>query len=261
MLHTNISIMCIVCVKKAGVEKPNKELITTMAYNNPQGFGMSIARNGKLVSYHSMKVEDIIALNKKIKKSDSVIYHFRIATHGSVSLKNCHPFLSVDKQWAFAHNGIISIKNEGDWTDSYTFFVRVIQPLIKGGFAPGSKEFDSMMGLFCSSNKMALMDKDGNCSLYGAFVDDNEYGLSFSNYTYESYKTKVYSPMYSPYTSKYPSYSKYGKYAGKYDDHYEDDYDDPYYSSSYYKGYDNSKNVDFLPKKKDDEGKEGKKAV
>lgn len=74
-------------------------------------------------------------------KSENVISHIRKATHGAVSLQNCHPFIRElwGHNWVFAHNGELKAFSPklhrnfhpvGD-TDSELAFCWIMQELAK----------------------------------------------------------------------------------------------------------------------------------
>lgn len=176
--------MCIICAKAKGIKRPTDEQFEAMMESNPHGFGMATFENGRIVVRKTMLPEQYMKWVKKVKDETPAIFHMRIATHGSVSEKNCHPFISDDGQWAFAHNGILSIKNEGDMTDSETFFRRMALPLLNGGFLPHAADgaFDHMVDAIIGGSKFAFMDNTGAIMTYGPWIEDN--GLLFSNTSY-----------------------------------------------------------------------------
>lgn len=180
--------MCILVVKKAGVRKPTKKEINNCAKANPDGFGVAyIDKNGSLIVEHSFDVKTILKINKKyISQETPAIYHFRIATHGSICENNCHPFYDKDSGIAFAHNGILSIKNEGDMTDSETAFRRIFLPIIKTeGFG---EALDKAVDALIDSSKFAFIDSNGNIKTYGDFIEQDS--ILWSNTSF----INVYKP-------------------------------------------------------------------
>lgn len=176
--------MCIVAIKLGGVQRPTDTQLQEMCLRNHDGFGYVTYNGKKLQVYKTMDSQDYIERVKQIPDSQPVIYHCRIATHGSVQQKNCHPFLSKDKKWAFAHNGVLTIQNEGDMTDSETFFKRLALPLIKAGHKPNDGGvFDRMVACVIGSSKFAFMDNKGNIYHYGNYIEDG--GVLYSNSSYK----------------------------------------------------------------------------
>ncbi len=180
--------MCIICIKPAGVQRPTKEQVNAMLTSNPDGFGyMTWSPDKGLQVRKTMDANKFAKWVEQIPDEQPVVYHARIATHGSIQERNCHPFLSADKQWGFAHNGILSIANEGDMTDSETFFRR-IEPLLAAGYTPtieGYGAFDAMVAAVIGSSKFAFLNNEGAIYHYGNFIEDG--GLLFSNSSYKPY--------------------------------------------------------------------------
>lgn len=217
--------MCIIAIKPAGVAKPTAEQFKAMCDTNRNGFGyMTWSKERGLQVYKTMSEADYMKHVEKIPDEQPVVYHMRIATHGSVQKKNCHPFVDATKKWGFAHNGILSIHNEGDMTDSETFFKRIAMPLIYAGIKPKSKPFDKMVDCIIGSSKFAFLNDEGMLFYYGDFI--KEKGLLFSN---TSYKPRVFTAWNGgssltgcssrPYGGYYwGDYSRFAKYAqGKFE--------------------------------------------
>lgn len=179
--------MCIIAIKPAGIKRPTNKQFENMCTANPNGFGyMTWSKEEGLIVKKTMSKKTYMKWVKNIPDEQAVVYHMRIATHGSVNENNCHPFLSDDHNWAFAHNGVLGIKNEGDMTDSETFFKRLAIPLLKVGFKPRDNgDFDAMVDAIIGSSKFVFMDKNGKLYSYGNFIHDGE--LYFSNSSYQSY--------------------------------------------------------------------------
>lgn len=111
--------MCVIAFVPKGVETPNKETITAMYMANRDGCGCADG-NGNVLKTLSFK-----KLMKQIEKrttDTSLLLHFRIATQGSVKVRNCHPFVDDKTGIIFAHNGCLSMQPKNDKTDSEIFF-------------------------------------------------------------------------------------------------------------------------------------------
>jgi predicted glutamine amidotransferase len=182
--------MCILIAKNKNVRKMTTDEIKNSSENNPDGFGMAWVERGKIKSLHTFDVKDIIKKNNELPDNAPIIYHFRIATHGSVKLNNCHPFISHNKDVAFGHNGILSIENEADMTDSETAFIRLFYPVIKC-YGIKNKALDYAVNTIIGTSKFAFLFQDGSIKTYGNFI--NEDGLLFSN---SSYVYNDYLPTY-----------------------------------------------------------------
>lgn len=87
---------------------------------NRDGAGYMIRSNGRLLIDRSYKddvelVERLIVL-QAAHRNDWIVFHARLATHGSCTDDNCHPFVVPGTTWALAHNGICGLK-DGPFSD------------------------------------------------------------------------------------------------------------------------------------------------
>lgn len=81
--------------------------------NNADGSGWAIAPLGgtEIIWGHSLDVEDALAEFIEAREKNltgPALFHSRWATHGSIRLANCHPFMvNGSNQTVLAHNGIL----------------------------------------------------------------------------------------------------------------------------------------------------------
>lgn len=186
--------MCILIAKAQNVRKMTEQEIRNSASNNPDGFGMAYVVGGHLFVHKTFELNEIIDMNNRLPNDTPIIYHFRIATHGTVKVSNCHPFMGEDADVAFAHNGVLSIQNdkEKDWTDSETAFRYLFEPLLKVVDIK-SEQFERAVNTIIGSSKFAFLQENGEVTTFGNFI--NEDGLLFSNSTYSySYNPTTYYP-------------------------------------------------------------------
>ena len=180
--------MCIVVVSPKGQQFPSVETIQNCVDSNPDGFAMSWNEDGKIKSYKTMGYKAIVKFYKEfIAEHDPMttgfVFHARIATHGSKKLSNCHCWTSDGL--SFAHNGILSVANRGDMTDSETFFQDIFLPIYRTcGWDGAKKAIDACIG----SSKFAFIDGEGTVWGFGNYecVDGNYY----SNSSYKSWKER-----------------------------------------------------------------------
>lgn len=172
--------MCIICVKPAGVQMPPKAILDRCARLNPHGFGFATKdRIYKTLDYDAFKRE-----LAKIDRYETVILHFRYATHGSIKLENCHPFRDDKTGVSFAHNGILDIQPIDDMTDSETAFRTRIVPIIREhGFQ--SSEFIFENYKIIGGSRFAYINQKGEYRLYGTFVQHK--GCWYSNRNFLPY--------------------------------------------------------------------------
>lgn len=175
--------MCIIIVKEKGVKYPSMENVQNACDNNPDGFAIAWANNNKLETYKTMVKKDFIKKCKEVFKLDfkttSVVIHARIATHGSKRLNNCHCWIDKATALSFAHNGVLSIKNRGDMTDSETFFRDIFLPIYKtSGWSGVVPAINAIIG----TSKFAFIRPNGEIKLFGNY--NTLKGVMYSNTSY-----------------------------------------------------------------------------
>ena len=111
--------MCIIMVSPPGSVLLAEDLREAIAENR-DGAGYMIRSNGRLTIERSADddaslVERFIAMQED-NRNNWVVFHARLATHGSVTDDNCHPFTIPGQNWALAHNGICGL-NDGPFSD------------------------------------------------------------------------------------------------------------------------------------------------
>lgn len=248
--------MCIIAVKKIGVELPNENVFKNCFYNNDDGAGFMYNKDGKVIikkgymTFTAFKIalEDSLREIKDVKNT-GMVFHFRITTQGGTKPQNCHPFpisnRDIDLQATYfetdlgiAHNGIIDltsgynygtydytlkkyIKKDSHLSDTQLF----IRDYLYGIYKLNNKFYESEDGLDLVErlidSKMAFLSPNGDIKTVGVFNESK--GMLYSNYTY--------------------SYSSYSRTTRRYNSEYLfDDYDDYAYGYNAYKDY--RKNTD-----------------
>lgn len=199
--------MCVICVSNKGVAQPTKEQIIQMFNKNPDGAGYMYARNGLVyISKGFLNLNDFLrdVESHNFKKSDAVVYHFRIATQGKTDESMTHPFaltslLERTKKLddickiGVAHNGIIPLtqsfkKGEEDYSDTALFIAHYLSKIIKD-----KKDLKNYYTLNMieklGNSKFAIMDGNGYIATVGQFYKKDN-GLLFSNLFFEYYPSK-----------------------------------------------------------------------
>ena len=95
--------MCVIIVCPKGIALPSVDELKAAYMRNPDGCGFVSESD----HYKSLHFSTFIRRLMKRDINENVIIHFRFATHGSVCVKNCHPFYKAG-YW-FAHNGVLPI--------------------------------------------------------------------------------------------------------------------------------------------------------
>ena len=201
--------MCIIIVKKAGIRFPESEILKDCWDNNPDGAGYMYPKNGQVeIRKGFMKYKHLMDSLKSIPNKDDIpmILHFRITTHGGTSKANTHPFPVTSNEkllrstrlkttLAVAHNGIITIDNDKNLSDTMQFIKNELSlfNVIKPNWYKDIKSLDYIGNRIDS--KLAIMDGKGYISTVGDFYEDE--GILYSNYSYLGYTTYSWN-SYSP---------------------------------------------------------------
>lgn len=232
--------MCVIAVKKAGVNMPSEQRIKEMWDRNKDGAGYmyydhkekSVRISKGYMHYDDFKkaLDDLGKLHKL--KNVPVILHFRITTHGGTTAANTHPFpvtsnvghlkaLDLWTNLGVAHNGVInSVADEKDLSDTQ-IYIRDVLTAFRGHSGDNflhthKKVIDSTIG----ASKLAFLDDSGVITTFGNFSETKDKdGLLYSN---------TYFEPYTPPKTTYP----YGGYGGK---KYETDYSVDRYTKNFTK--------------------------
>ena len=221
--------MCLIVVKPRGFPMPKDKLLKRWFVSHPDGFGLAFQSNdhvtilkGGLAQRQMFGIirtmhKHLAAIGKKPTDID-LILHFRQATDGSVSPKNCHPFpvtsdkpslaaLTLDCPLALAHNGVIYDYSSysysqwsppaGDITDTQLFIEQYLAYFGDSLFNPAVQSLIAHH----TSSKFALLTPTGY-QLIGTF--EQAKGYLFSNSGYKAPVTIVTSaPSASTSTSSW----------------------------------------------------------
>ena len=181
--------MCVIVLKFKGADFPSKRTIKACIEENPHGFAMAWNENGQLRTFRTMDADEIMSKYDEVRHLDpaatGLVFHARIATHGSKSLANCHCWTNDEGNLAFAHNGILSnVGSRGDLTDSETFFRDIFLPVYDGAGKRVAMEVARITAL-ATNSRLALIDEKGDISPVGAYSKECEEGhrgmVYFSN--------------------------------------------------------------------------------
>ena len=156
--------MCIIIAKPAGVEMPEKDILTLCAMRNHDGCGFATPTR----VYHNLNYLTFQRELDKVGRDEPCIIHFRWATHGSVKRANCHPFFDPKTGIAFAHNGVLNIDPIGDMTDSETAFKTRLLPVIRQ-YGLESRELAAEVRHIIGYSKFAFLDKAGDLRMFGPY--------------------------------------------------------------------------------------------
>lgn len=188
--------MCIIAIKKSGVDMPTKETLQNCFDNNPDGCGFMYRKGSQVVidkGYFDFDQFYKQLMRKNFSKKDTVIFHFRIATHGAITAAQCHPFpvsknerelglRNYQTDMAMVHNGMLSAMPKHKTLSDTMLFVRDV--LADDAIRPNLHRtaVQLLIQEATIGSKLAVLTKD-SLTLYGKFISDFG-GLLFSNDTY-----------------------------------------------------------------------------
>jgi hypothetical protein len=181
--------LCLIIYSPKG-HVPAKTDIASALKQNPDGVGLMHFTNQPVV-YRTMQTTAQAVYNRMetLRDFDKVI-HFRMATHGTVTGSNLHPFRMVDGSFLM-HNGILHInRDDKARSDTWHFVEKVLNPLAKDKQLDWAKIGD----VIGPSNKFSVLDPKGHVTLVneatGVWHDDawysntyawdNDYSMSWS---------------------------------------------------------------------------------
>ena len=192
--------MCIAIIKNKNIELPSEDILRICFNNNPDGAGFVLNRNGVNYIYKGYFTFDGFLKALKLVsplKEESLMIHFRVATHGKINIENCHPFpidgyfknmlkpIYATNSDVMIHNGklLIDITNpiysdsmhfakslyQFDRKNNSEFLEYIIQPTDKNK----------------RGNRIGILTSNGETEHYGVgWIEQN--GILYSN---DSFKT------------------------------------------------------------------------
>lgn len=169
--------MCVCIFKPAGKNLPSNKTLFRCYAINPHGMGFATPTS----VFHTLDYKDFFEAIKHVPKEQPCIMHFRWATHGSVRLENCHPFVKGDV--VFAHNGVLPIPSVNDMTDSEIALNEIVYPAIhENGFK--SPQADRIIKEAAHGSRFAIM-VGKEVELFGEWHMVN--GIYYSNLNWMRY--------------------------------------------------------------------------
>jgi len=124
------------------------------------------------------------------------LIHFRIATHGTVDLYNCHPFI-VDSEHSFIHNGVIAGMSATDKNDNRSD-TRIFNDTILRKLPIGWEKNEAIVSMIESRigiSKLCLLSIDGTVTIFNEEKGHWKDGIWFSNYGYTTRWASAKTPI------------------------------------------------------------------
>lgn len=211
--------MCMLCVIPAGV-MPSREKLENSALNNPHGFGFAIAvpSENRIIVERTMDPDESINRFMELRSQymeGYAMWHARLATHGSRTVANCHPFrVGKDNLTYLAHNGIldITIPHADDRSDT-RIFAEELLPALGGVTALDNDWVWDMLESYTSGSKVCILTLNPEAKhqmylLNAQAGKEDEDGVWWSNdscylTTYSWTPKSTYAKPYSHYNDDY----------------------------------------------------------
>ncbi len=198
--------MCIIISKPQGIKLP-RETYEQCFTKNKDGAGIAYVENGEMVVDKGFfKFEDVYECIKEHEEKEMLI-HFRICTHGGISIDNCHPFIWKSKnfknfEFCIAHNGQLPWGCTKDKSDTACFIEDVLGPQldVDPWFLDRASGRVLLQGFIGDRNKIVVtrLDKTDNTTttaIINKSIGTEAMGCWFSNYSYIIYQP-IMSGMY-----------------------------------------------------------------
>lgn len=218
--------MCVIATSYKGFDVPAKPTMKKMYNYNPDGAGFAYALNKRVYIEKGFMTYDEFdkamntlseTLQKKYNKTlkdISIMFHFRIGTHGPNSPELTHPFpishrkdhfdaLDLYTDVVMAHNGIIhSVTPNTDWSDTTQYVKDILHPMyLHDKDFYKSEHLRALMKNTINGSRFVFLDKLGEFSYVGDWHDSDDHalkGVKFSNLNHEdTYYSTYYSPNFN----------------------------------------------------------------
>lgn len=208
--------MCIIVYKPVG-QKLNRETLARCYIKNDDGAGFAGVSEGKIILHKSLKkFKKIYGAYKRLiidpglEEKIPVLWHFRIKTHGAISIENTHPFILEGDNVVFAHNGVIAgndISESDTKSDTLKLKINILDKLqkINKNWINNETIWELLTNYIGKYSKCVFLDNKGNVKIYNEKDGEWDKGIWYSNSSYESctpaFKHQYFSYTYSGYNT------------------------------------------------------------
>lgn len=176
--------MCLIIAKPNTAAAPPREHLVNAALANPHGIGFAIADGHRLTIRKGFQTVDnalaAYARDTKSGKPHAALWHFRFATHGDKTRRNCHPF-GLWPGWAMAHNGMLTGFDHPQWSDT-RLLARLLRsisdPYLVLDKTEGRKALADHIG---QGNKLVFIHQSGRLEIVNEQSGNWEDGRWYSN--------------------------------------------------------------------------------
>lgn len=190
--------MCLIIYKPAGVKNPAEKILRKAIESNKNGFGvMQRVGDNIKITKGLFDINTVIKMVNLVPKHIEAAYHFRLATHGTISAANCHPFplthhndalraISGTFDTGLVHNGVIhdfgrgGLKQEIDSLSDTMNFVKHLTKITKQRYT-----FDRLRKHIPDRYGKFIIFTPTYTFYFGTFYEDQ--GLRYSNTSYKDF--------------------------------------------------------------------------
>lgn len=184
--------MCLLCYYPPQAETDLSALANSCA-NNPDGFGWSTldVKRGKIETFHSMNSDEVISsfeTERKRNPETHALFHARLATAGTVTTDNCHPFrIGGGVNAVLGHNGHLPVDiRKGDKRSDTRVFAEDLLPERIG--ALDSRKRYKKLEKWARGNKLVILSADSRLAKPVYLVNEElglwDSGVWYSNTSY-----------------------------------------------------------------------------
>jgi predicted glutamine amidotransferase len=178
--------MCLAIYKPKGIRIARRYLKHGFD-NNGDGAGFAVCENNEILISKGFYTFDEFLKSYEPHADKAAVIHFRLATHGDKTSRNCHPFSLFDGQYAMIHNGILNIatSHQKDMSDTWHFAELVLKPMLsRMTFDHPALKYliETSIGSF---NKIVMLRRDGAHMIYNEKQGEWNRGAWYSNGSYK----------------------------------------------------------------------------
>lgn len=142
---------------------------------NPDGGGFAyINRSGALATYRSMELDPFLRAYEEASERNPqspFAVHMRIATSGTISKRNCHPFRQ-DRTTAWIHNGILPTSPTKKRSDTAVFVENYLPEL--GSLWMDNPYLTSIVEEYCAGSKLVGITTNPKASERAYIVNEKD---------------------------------------------------------------------------------------
>lgn len=205
--------MCIAIFAKPGKQLTDEQIDNCWKIND-DGAGFAYVLDNQLRIVKELKDKDkFVKLYRRhlpLAENSPMLIHFRIRTHGAVSIANTQP-IRIDNNTAFIHNGMIScVPTDSEHSDT-VMFSRMILRRLRPGFHNNVKILD-MIDKVVGWSKLVFLSTDKSYGIVNEKSGDWIDGIWYSN---ASHKSPIVCTA-TTYMSKKNEGSSHGEWLGHY---------------------------------------------